>query len=343
MQKRDWDKWLAKSNVKPWQAILLSLDRNPAGVPGDDIDWPWYQIEIDGNWKHAIPLPTEFDDDDFRHRMLALMDELRSGYCFDPVFFNSKKFPARIRPDELPLGAFVAWCELSKFGTPSALAGCGKSYGGVQRLEDEGKKRRDIAHADWWAVLLNADYWWNLDSVTADDAAMLLCGHDPNNTSNENAEAITTRDDTAPDGRERNVTEDDYKNLRRAFKAKAHTSQDRKLSYWLALAQEKKLRYHGWIDLWLKAQGIATAPAESKPQSQTPAERRKNHDINKERGCKRLLLEHWDEIERLHGPHADGRQARNHILKQFDASERKPILKTVQNHLAKLRSNGLIP
>ena len=86
-----------------------------------------------------------------------------------------------------------------------------------------------------------------------------------------------------------------------------------------------------------------TAPAESKLQSQTPAELRKNHDITRERGCRRLILEHWDDIEKLHGPNANGRQARIYILKEIDASESKPVLKTVQNKLAELRGEKLIP
>ena len=85
------------------------------------------------------------------------------------------------------------------------------------------------------------------------------------------------------------------------------------------------------------------APADSKPQSQTPAELRKNHESKRERGCRRLILEHWDDIKKLHGPNANGRQARHYILKKIDASESKPALKTVQNKLAELRSEKRIP
>ncbi len=85
------------------------------------------------------------------------------------------------------------------------------------------------------------------------------------------------------------------------------------------------------------------APAESKAQRELPAARRKNHDITKERGCRRLILEHWDDIEKMHGQHADGRQVWREIAKHIDASDRKPALKTVQNHLANLRNERLIP
>lgn len=89
--------------------------------------------------------------------------------------------------------------------------------------------------------------------------------------------------------------------------------------------------------------GLQTVPAESLPPSEALAERRKNHDIAKERGCRRLILEYWDDIEKLHGPMADGRNARNVILKKLDESDSKPQLKTFRNKLRQLRNEKLIP
>jgi len=78
-----------------------------------------------------------------------------------------------------------------------------------------------------------------------------------------------------------------------------------------------------------------------KTAEETPAERRAKLDITGERGSRRRILEGWDEIEKRYGPNADGRQVRL-FLKQ-DKNERLPALKTVQNHLSKLRGEKLIP
>ena len=77
--------------------------------------------------------------------------------------------------------------------------------------------------------------------------------------------------------------------------------------------------------------------------SLTPAERRAKHDITTERGCRRMILEYWNIVEKLHGPSADGRQVRRILLREKDESEAAPVLKTVQNKLAELRSEKLIP
>lgn len=72
-------------------------------------------------------------------------------------------------------------------------------------------------------------------------------------------------------------------------------------------------------------------------------ELRKTHDIHRERGCRRLILENWDLIEQLHGPSADGRQVKRILDKKLDSSQAAPTLKTVQNKLSVLRNEGLIP
>ena len=138
----------------------------------------------------------------------------------------------------------------------------------------------------WWEASLDATAWWKQDNVTYKEAAMLLCCHDPRETCENEVERSTMLDDTAENGQTWNVTPKDYKRLRDAFNAQVHTSQDRTLAYWLALAQKERLSYHGWIDQWLKAREIATTrEAEATTQSKenancndppsTPAESKK--------------------------------------------------------------------
>ena len=60
------------------------------------------------------------------------------------------------------------------------------------------------------------------------------------------------------------------------------------------------------------------------------------------RGCKRLILENWDAIRKQYGPDADG----IHVLRYFKAHEvcdKPPTLKTIRNHLPRLRTDNLIP
>lgn len=70
-------------------------------------------------------------------------------------------------------------------------------------------------------------------------------------------------------------------------------------------------------------------------------ENREALDITTTRGCRRRILENWDTIEARYGPKADGRQVLR-VLNE-DKDEKKPALKTVQNHLIELRRKKLIP
>lgn len=73
----------------------------------------------------------------------------------------------------------------------------------------------------------------------------------------------------------------------------------------------------------------------------TPAARRAALDMLGERGARRRILEKWNDIESEYGPSADGRQVLRVLARNQD--EKIVELKTVQNHLAVLRGNGLIP
>lgn len=64
---------------------------------------------------------------------------------------------------------------------------------------------------------------------------------------------------------------------------------------------------------------------------------------NKPRGSKGLVLEHWDTVEKLYGPGANGRDVRRLLQRQLHQSEKIPELKTIQNNLSELRNLKLIP
>ena len=78
-------------------------------------------------------------------------------------------------------------------------------------------------------------------------------------------------------------------------------------------------------------------------EAKTIKANREAHDITRERGCRRRILEQWDTIELAHGPKAAGRQVLRILERQRDQSDKTLGLKNVQNTLCKLRKEKLIP
>lgn len=77
--------------------------------------------------------------------------------------------------------------------------------------------------------------------------------------------------------------------------------------------------------------------------SEVARKNRQEHDITDERGCRRMILEHWDTIEKPHGPRAKGAQVARFLRNQPDNRESEPSLKTIRNRLIDLRKQKLIP
>jgi len=73
----------------------------------------------------------------------------------------------------------------------------------------------------------------------------------------------------------------------------------------------------------------------------TPFVRRARHDVTRERGVRRRILEKWAVIEEEYGPRIDGHCV--HIVLKRETDEKKIQLKTIQNKLIELRKEGLIP
>jgi hypothetical protein len=65
--------------------------------------------------------------------------------------------------------------------------------------------------------------------------------------------------------------------------------------------------------------------------------------IDEERGCRLLIRENFEVIKQRYGPHPDGRQVLRVISQLRDKDQHEPKLKTVQNKLAELRKEKLIP
>lgn len=85
------------------------------------------------------------------------------------------------------------------------------------------------------------------------------------------------------------------------------------------------------------------AAQDAEQGAMTPAERRAAYDITTERGARRLILEHWDAIEKQWGANIDAHNVLRVLKREMDSCDRLPVLKTVQNLLIDLRRENLIP
>lgn len=260
----DWNHWRDIAKVRIWEAPLISLNRNPNNLDFDGVQWCGILTEENVN---ANTLPPELDEE-YKQRLWLLLKALQSSQKYFPD--DEHLGPPQMR-DELPLGNFAAWCKLEKLTIPQELAAIADTYGGVERLREEaaerGKKGECIG---WWNGSLDANTYWHQTAVSYGDAAKLLSGHNPKKTTDEDAQCTTMFDNTRTITRR--ITPEDYKRMRDEFSARAHNETDRNLAYWLNVAQSKQLRYHGWIDEWLKAMGTEVAADESAVDSRSPAE-----------------------------------------------------------------------
>jgi len=104
----------------------------------------------------------------------------------------------------------------------------------------------------WYDATLDADMWFGLASPTPREAAMVLCQFNPHD---DNCDPTTiTTDETGPE---------DFKRLLRVFEDLEKVEpKARTLRQWLAIAREKGLKYHSWIDAYALAR-TEELPADS--------------------------------------------------------------------------------
>ena len=93
----------------------------------------------------------------------------------------------------------------------------------------------------WNDYTMDASTWWGNESVTPIQAAMLLCRHNPNIDTEQDAAIITT-DETTPQ---------DFNRLKNSFEAASNTK--RTLGAWADYAAKRGLKVHSWLAQWRKA------------------------------------------------------------------------------------------
>lgn len=111
----------------------------------------------------------------------------------------------------------------------------------------------------WYNQTLGASRWFDLKAVAPEEAAMLLCGFNPevDCTAHEN----THTDQTTPS---------DFKHLKRALEDIGGDGNPRTLSDWLELTKDRNFKYHNWIDLYLLAIAEKTKSADTGPLPKKP-------------------------------------------------------------------------
>ncbi len=116
--------------------------------------------------------------------------------------------------------------------------------------QGEGSAKADQAQAaeqeaHFMDATLDAAAFFALPSITPMQAAMLLCRHNPDETIEADAEAITT-DETTPE---------DFKRLRRTFQAHADGTR-RTLLDWLTIAEQAGAKAHPWARRYAQVRGL---------------------------------------------------------------------------------------
>ena len=110
-----------------------------------------------------------------------------------------------------------------------------------------GPKEAAEAAIGWFDETMSAAHWLSLQDISPDRAAMLLCQHDPNSETVEQARQ-NTNDATGPD---------EFVRLVQRFEDLAKCDpRHRSLLDWLQFARASQLRYHPWIDQYVEAAGL---------------------------------------------------------------------------------------
>ena len=127
----------------------------------------------------------------------------------------------------------------------------------------------------WFDATLGAAIWFNLHAVKPQEVAMLLCGFNPHD--NKCDPLADSTDETSPD---------DYKRLLRVLEDISDAgSQPRTLLQWLAIARDKGLKYHSWIDEYENAVALVREGNEQNvsygaPESDSPQEKQANLSVD---------------------------------------------------------------
>jgi len=104
----------------------------------------------------------------------------------------------------------------------------------------------------WYDYTMDARRWWDMQNVTPEEAAKVLCRLNPLEC--EDPDGIYVDGDSESPRR--------YKTMLRVFEDVASTiPKPRTLMEWRTIAQQRDLRYHSWIDDYADAVGAPAGKA----------------------------------------------------------------------------------
>lgn len=200
---------------------------------------------------------------------------------------------------------------------------------------------------DWYNNELSASMWFGLQSVIPREAAMLLCRFNPNNDRSDPLEDFNP--ETGPD---------DYKRLLRVFEDESHQHT---LMQWIAIARDKGLKYHSWIDEYVNVAMPAPIDGEQNTSSGTP-ESEALTEYRPRIGWQVALYDAWPAMRKAYGREPTAPDAIRYLKKHDDSgfilpkggeyelwwrplrgTSRQVAFSTVENVISNWRTKGVIP
>lgn len=151
---------------------------------------------------------------------------------------------------------------------------------GLQPIVDQVSPTDEKEHVHWYNATLEADHWFSLPLVSPENAALLLCQHNPNvaGTTYEATLGVTNDE----------VSQSELVKLRQMFDAVNTTEpKHRTLLDWVRLAEEKKLRFHSWIKTYIRLADIGVRADSETIKSETFPSVPVNDHLNGEPVAKR--------------------------------------------------------
>ena len=257
-----------------------------------------------------------------------------------------------LTPEE---GATVTWPPTGESDKPALILPCtlGQLRAFLQVAGLRGCLDEDVVEmvldehehtTSWYDKTMKAKYWLKCSDVKPVEAAMLLCRIEP--LSENDPESIYVDDNkTSPDL---------YRMLLRAFLAVAEANKKpRTLLDYRDVAKREGLRYHQWIDEYVSVRIEELPPASGSggcvsivvagDTASASSQERRAAAGQSAKGVKREILDHWDEIAKLHGSDASAANVARYLTPHRGKSEKTPSRKTVHNRLGELRKAKLIP
>lgn len=227
------------------------------------------EIPIGRHWVRAIDMGRIYSDAKAQaNGWGGLMDERRASlWSSIDAALQTAITKGDVRVSETVDGAFLApstdaysigWLELQRFcnWAPAILPDCPTSASELASIvglpPSIAKTLSGEEHiVAWFDEVIHARTWFLRPVVSPNDAALLLCQHDPEEIGLTLEKALHRRNtETGPS---------ELQQLSGMFKSVSDASAiPRTLLDWIAIAEEKQLRFHSWIKTYVSLTKIGS-------------------------------------------------------------------------------------